>query len=91
MDFWSDKKFPLHQRGGIIFVDGKNASIAETDGFELLIVFLTSFGGGWKGRFRASSQRVYVKFAGADCRKVLYEVAPIRPLIYEREVTEESL
>ena len=35
--FWSDGKFPLHQRGAIVFVDGKDAGIARTEGIELLM------------------------------------------------------
>lgn len=87
-DFWSDGKFPLHQRGAIVFVDGKDAGIARTDGFELLMVFLMSFGGGWtRGKLRASSERMFMKLS-VDGRNVAYEIKPFRPLIYAREVPE---
>lgn len=87
-DFWSDGKFPLHQRGAIVFVDGKDASIGRTDGFELLMVFLMSFGGGWtRGKIRASSERMLMKLS-VDGKKVAYEIKPFRPLIYAREVPE---
>lgn len=91
-DFWSDAKFPLHKAGGIIFIDGKDARISETDGFELLVVFLLSIGGGWTwGKFRASSERVHAKIIGVDGKKVVYEIKPFRPLVYAREVTESTV
>ena len=90
-DFWSNVKFPLHERGAVVFVDGKDSTIARTDGFELLMVFLTSFGGGWtRGKVRASSERMYLKLS-VDGKKVAYEIKPFRPLIYVREVSETSI
>lgn len=89
-DFWSDAKFPLHKDGAIVFLDGKDASIANTDGFELLMVFLKSFGGGWtRGKIRASSHRMFIKWISSG-KKLAYEIKPIRPLIYAREVTVRS-
>jgi predicted nuclease of predicted toxin-antitoxin system len=90
-DFWSDAKFPVHQRGVIVFIDAKDISIARTDGFELLILFLMSFGGAWtRGKIRASSHRMFLKLS-VDGKKVVFEIKPFRPLIYAREVSESGI
>ena len=90
-DFWCDRKFPLHERGAIVYVDGKDAGIASTDGFELLMVFLMSFGGGWtRGKLRASSERMSIKLS-VDGKNVAYEIKPFGQLIYAREVPEVGM
>jgi Domain of unknown function (DUF5615) len=84
-DFWSDEKFPLHQSAGVIFVDEKDESIGETDGFELLMALVRSFGGGWsRMKIRASSARVYMKGISWETKKFVYEIRAIRGGIYAR-------
>lgn len=86
-DFWSDGKFPLHKAGGVVFVDGEDEGIGNTEGFELLLAYLESFGGGWrKGKIRAASDRIYTKIVGHEGKRVMYEIKGFRPLIYAREV-----
>ena len=86
-DFWSDEKFPLHQCGGVIFVVGEDERIGNTLGFELLIAFLKSMGGGMShGKIRASSDSVYWKGTSSWTKKFVYEIKAIRPWIYAREV-----
>lgn len=82
-DFWSDGKFPLHKTGGIVFIEGEGARAANTDGFQILVEFLISFGGGWtRGKFRASSTGMYAKTLRDDGKKMLYQIKPFRPPIY---------
>lgn len=86
-DFWSDEKFPIHQCGGVIFVDAKDEGIARSDGFELLIVFLRSFGGGWTNlKIRASSERVFMKGISTETKAFVYEIRAIRGGIYARGI-----
>ncbi len=86
-DFWSDAKFPLTGPGGIIFVEGSDQRIGETEGFGLLVLFLLAFGGGWrKGKFKASSTGMVMKINGHESKKVIYEFRGFRPLVYAREV-----
>lgn len=86
-DFWSDAKFPLTGPGGIIFVEGSDQRIGETEGFGLLVLFLLAFGGGWrKGKFKASSTGMVMKINGHEGKKVIYEFRGFRPLVYAREV-----
>jgi len=90
-DFWSDGKFPLHKTAGILFIDGEGVGMADTNGFNLLVEFLISFGGGWtRGKFRASSEGMYAKTLRDDGKKVLYEIKSFLPLIYAREMVLES-
>ena len=85
--FWSDIKFPLHHRGGIIFIDGKDERIGRTEGFDLLCGFLTSYGGGWDRRkFRATSASVYMKGISFENKKYVYEIRALRGGVYAREV-----
>jgi Domain of unknown function (DUF5615) len=84
-DFWSDSKFPLHQKGGIIFVDGKKEAVGESLGFELMVVFMQSFGTWNYGKFRATSKSLYSKIIVGGAKHE-YEIRPIRPGIYAREL-----
>lgn len=84
-DFWSDEKFPLHQSGGVIFVDGKDEGIGHTLGFELLLAYLASYGGGWSRlKFRASSERLYMKGISWTNRRFIYEIRDMRGGVYAR-------
>lgn len=84
-DFWSDVKFPLHQSGGVIFIDAKDESIGETAGFRVLLAILGNFGSGWRAfKFRASSERVFMKWISDE--KFLYEVRAMRGGLYARRV-----
>lgn len=88
-DFWSDKKFPLHQSGGLVFIDSTNLRYPDSEGFELLMVILESLGGLQHGvKFKSTSTHLYTKNIGDSGKKVLYEIKAIRPFIYAREVEE---
>ncbi len=43
-DFRSDERFPLQSSGRLVFVDARDERIANTNGFELLVVLLKSLG-----------------------------------------------
>jgi predicted nuclease of predicted toxin-antitoxin system len=85
-DFWFDDRFPLQSSGRLIFVDACDERIADTNGFELLVVLLKSWGGGHRhGKIRATTESVYVKFLQATGRRGVYEFRAIRPYLYARE------
>lgn len=85
-DFWSDERFPLRSSGRLIFVDARDEHIAETNGFELLVVLLKSWGGGHShGKIRTTAESVYLKFLNDPGSQAVYEFKAIRPYIYARE------
>jgi predicted nuclease of predicted toxin-antitoxin system len=85
-DFWSDGRFPLRSSGRLIFVDARDERIAESNGFELLVVLLKSWGGGHAhGKIRATSESLYLKFLPAVGKQAIYEFKAIRPHVYARE------
>lgn len=85
-DFWSDSRFPLQSAGRLIFVDAKDERIANTNGFELLMILLKSWGGGHRhGKVRSTAESVYVKFQQDSGERGIYEFKAIRPYIYARE------
>jgi predicted nuclease of predicted toxin-antitoxin system len=85
-DFWSDSRFPLQSAGRLIFVDATDESIAKTNGFELLIVLLQSWGGGQRhGKIRSTAESVYLKFRQKAGRRGVYEYKAMQPYIYARE------
>lgn len=88
-DFWSDKKIPLHHCGPVVQMESAHPKYADSDGFELLMVILESLGGLGRGvKFKSTSTQLYTKSIRDDGRKVKYEIKPIRPLIYAREVND---
>ena len=87
--FWSDRKIPLHQCGGLVQIESTNPTYSDSDGFELLMVLLESFGGvGRRKKVKSTSKSLFLKGIGQDGMKFFYEVNAIRPLVYAREVDE---
>jgi hypothetical protein len=85
-DFWSDEQFPLRSSGPLIFVDARDDRIAESIGFEMLVVLLKSWGGGQLyGKIRVTSASMYRKLPDDSGRQVIYEFKAIQPYIYARE------
>lgn len=85
-DFWSDDRFPLQSSGRLVFVDARDERIANTNGFELLVVLLKSWGGGHRhGKIRSTASSVYLKFLTVAGRPAVYEFKAIRPYLYARE------
>lgn len=85
-DFWSDTKFPLHRVGCLVFVEGNESRIERTDGFDLLILFLTTFGGAsTRMKIKATSDRIFTKI-NVDGKKTGFEIKGFRPFIYAREM-----
>jgi len=85
-DFWSDDRFPLQSSGRLVFVDARDERIANTNGFELLVVLLKSWGGGHRhGKIRSTADSVYLKFLTDAGRPAVYEFKAIRPYVYARE------
>jgi predicted nuclease of predicted toxin-antitoxin system len=85
-DFWADDRFPLRSSGRLIFVDAHDGRIATTDGFELLVVLLTSWGGGHHhGKIRSTAESLYLKFLAGAGKQGVYEFKAIRPHLYARE------
>lgn len=85
-DFWADDRFPLQSSGRLVFVDAWNERIASTNGFELLVVLLKSWGGGHRhGKIRSTTESVYLKFLKETGKRGVYEFKAIRPYLYARE------
>ena len=85
-DFWSDGKFPLHERGRIAFLEGRDETFQETMGFALLCYLLKSWGGGYRsGKIRVTSNSLYWKMVSFTGKKTIYEIKAIRPNIFVRE------
>ena len=85
-DFWSDERFPLQSSGRLIFVDARDDRIANTNGFELLVVLLRSWGGGHRyGKIRSTAESVYLRFLKDAATRAVYEFKAIRPHVYARE------
>lgn len=85
-DFWSDTRFPLRPSGRLIFVDARDERISKTIGFELFLVLLKSWGGGYRhGKIRVTAESVYVKFLTDESKQAMYEFRAIRPYLYARE------
>lgn len=69
-DFLSERRFPLHSSGRVVFIDGDGDSFANTTGFELLIFLLKSWGGSrGYGKIRATSEGVLLKFHATTGQK----------------------
>jgi len=85
-DFWSDDRFPLQSSGRLIFVDARDEQIANTNGFELLVVLLKIWGGSHRhGKIRSTAESVYLKFLTVAGKQGMYEFKAIRPYLYARE------
>ena len=94
--FWSDKKYPIHQSGGIIFVDiSTPASATASLGLQMLFLFAKSFGGNWRSglKARATSDKYDLKMVSHAGKKAAYEVrlrknrrAECRPLEFPKHV-----
>ena len=85
-DFWQDTKFPLRSSGRLIFLDARDERIAQSNGFELLVVLLKSWGGGHaNGKIRATAESIYLRFLRDSGKPAMYEFKAIRPNIYARE------
>lgn len=88
-DFLSERKFPLHNSGKIVFVEGDGESIGSALGFALLIILIRSWGSTrWYGKVRATSESVFLKFHGNDGKNRAYEFKIISPNFYAREIGE---
>ncbi len=86
-DFWSERKIPLCNCGGLVQVEGSNPAYPKSDGFELLMVILESLGGvGRRKKVRSTSTQLYLKGIGEGGKEFFYEIRAIRPLVYAREV-----
>lgn len=86
-DFLSERKFPLHNSGKVVFVEGDGESIGRTWGFALLIILIRSWGSTrWYGKVRATSESVFLKFHGNDGKNRAYEFKIISPTFYAREI-----
>lgn len=86
-DFWSERKIPLRNCGGLVLVEGTNPTYPKSDGFELLMVILESLGGvGRRKKVKSTSTQVYLKGIGEGGKEFFYEIKAIRPLVYAREV-----
>jgi predicted nuclease of predicted toxin-antitoxin system len=84
-DFWQDQQFPLRSSGRLIFVDASDERIANTIGFEMLVILLKSWGGGRDhGKIRMTAESVYLKFLSDAGKQAIYEFKAIRPYIYAR-------
>jgi predicted nuclease of predicted toxin-antitoxin system len=85
-DFWSDRKIPLHQCGGIIYIDTTSQSFVDSDGLELLVVLLKSLGLAQSAKVKVSASQLFLKGVAVGGKKFLYEIRAIRPSVYAREV-----
>jgi predicted nuclease of predicted toxin-antitoxin system len=84
--FWSDDKFPLRPARRLVFIDAQDERIKNTDGFELLLILLESWGGAQRyGKIRSTSESVYLKLLNKAATRRIYEFKAIRPYIYARE------
>lgn len=85
-DFLSERKFPLHNSGKVVFVEGDGESIGGTMGFALLILLIRVWGStNWYGKVRTTSENIYLKFHGADGKNRTYQFKAMRPHLYARE------
>jgi hypothetical protein len=88
--FWSDKDYPIHQSGGIIFVDvpALAASTASL-GLQMLFLFAKSFGGDWRRglKARATSEKFEMKLISHGGKKAAYEVQLKKNSLYARELS----
>jgi predicted nuclease of predicted toxin-antitoxin system len=86
--FWSDKKYPIHQSGGIIFLDvSTSASATASRGLQMLFLFAKSFGGNWHMglKARATSDKFDLKMISHAGKKAAYEVRLRKNSLYARE------
>jgi predicted nuclease of predicted toxin-antitoxin system len=86
--FWSDKKYPIHQSGGIIFVDVSTlASTTASLGLQMLFLFAKSFGGNWRSglKARATSDKFELRMISHAGKKAAYEVRLRKNSLYARE------
>lgn len=87
-DFLSERKYPIHKSGKIVFVEGDGHAIGATIGFALLILLLKSWGStNWYGKVRTTSESVYLKFHGNDGKNRAYEFKAMKPNLYAREIS----
>lgn len=86
--FWSDKKYPIHQSGGIILVDvGASASAKASLGLQMLFLFAKSFGGNWRTglKARATSDKFDLKMISHAGKKAAYEIRLRKNSLFARE------
>ena len=87
--FWSDRKFPLHRWGGIIYIDSGSSQFGGTVGFDLLTAFLVSFGGGWdRPKIKASSDKLHMKLISVEGDKIVYEIKTRHGHVYARRAED---
>ena len=87
-DFLSERKYPIHRSGKIVFVEGDGEGIGTTMGFALLILLIKTWGSiNWYGKVRTTSENVYLKFNGNDGKNRTYQFKAIRPHLYAREIS----
>jgi len=85
-DFLSERKYPIHKSGKIVFVDGDGETIGTTIGFALLILLIKTWGStNWYGKVRTTSENVYLRFHGSDGKNRTYQFKAMRPHLYARE------
>jgi hypothetical protein len=90
-DFWSDRKHPPEQGGGVILVTTPTDDLQRSlEAFGLLYVsFAKSFGGDWseKGlRAKARPDRFFIKMISYNGRRTLYEMKLDRGRLYARQI-----
>lgn len=89
-DFWSDRKHPPEQGGGVILVATPTDDLQRSlEAFGLLYCsFAKSFGSDWSRglRGRASPDRFFIKMVSYDGRRTLYEMKLDRGRLYAREI-----
>ncbi|HEV2247984.1 MAG TPA: DUF5615 family PIN-like protein [Terriglobia bacterium] len=91
-DFWSDRKFPLHLWGGLIYIDSRSMRFGVTLGFDLLTEFLASFGGGWdRLKIKASADKLHMKLISIQNNRVLYEVRVQHGAVFAREADDSEV
>lgn len=87
-DFLSERKYPVHRSGKIVFVEGDGEAIGITIGFALLVLLLKSWGSTrWHGKVRTTSESVYLKFHGNDGKNREYEFKAMQPHLYARQIS----
>lgn len=87
-DFWSDRKYPLHRSGGIIFIDLPKMSSTASLGLQMLFLFAKSIGGDWRNglKARATSDKFEIKLISYLGKKAAYQVRLIKKSLHAREM-----
>jgi len=88
-DFWSDRRFPLQQGGGVIWLNVDDNDVqGALRAFGLIYgTFAKSFGGNWSRglKARACPDRFFLKMISSAGCKVIYELRLKRRCLVARE------